>query len=59
MEKNSVLLALGEGNPPFTSGFPSQRPVTQSFDMFFDLHLKQTIETLVISDANVLIMMSL
>ena len=28
----STLLALCEGNPPFTGGFLSQRPVTPSFD---------------------------
>ena len=33
----SALLALCEGNPPVTGGFPSQRPVTRSFDVFFDL----------------------
>ena len=38
METFSMLLALCEGNPPVTSGFPSQRPVTLSFDVFFDLH---------------------
>ena len=27
--------------PPVTSGFPSQRPVTLSNDVFFDLHLKR------------------
>ena len=37
VETFSVLLALCEGNPPVTGGFPSQRPVTQSFDVFFDL----------------------
>ena len=37
METFSALLAIYEGNPPMTSGFPSQRPVTQSFDVFFDL----------------------
>ena len=37
METFSTLLALCEGNPPVTGGFPSQRPVTQSFDVFFDL----------------------
>ena len=26
-------------NPPVTGGFPSQRPVTRSFDVFFDLRL--------------------
>ena len=30
----SVLLALCEGNPPATGGFPLQRPVTQSFCVF-------------------------
>ena len=29
--------ALCEGNPPVIGGFPSQRPVTGSFDAFFDL----------------------
>ena len=29
----SVLLALCKGNPPVIGGFPSQRPVTQSFDV--------------------------
>ena len=37
----SALLALCEGNPPVTCGFPSQRPVTRSFDVFFDLHLNK------------------
>ena len=31
----SALLALCEENPPVTGGFPSQRPVTWSFDVFF------------------------
>ena len=29
-----ALLSLYEGNPPVTGGFPSQRPVTRSFDVF-------------------------
>ena len=29
------------GNPPVTGGFPSQRPVTRSFDVFFDLRLNK------------------
>ena len=29
------------GLPPVTGGFPSQRPVTQSFDVFFDLRLNK------------------
>ena len=36
-----TLLALWEGNPPVTSEFPSQRPVTCSFDVFFDLCLNK------------------
>ena len=31
METFSALLALCEGNPTVTGGFPSQNPVTQSF----------------------------
>ena len=41
MEASSALLALCEGNPPVTGGFPSQRPVTRSFDVFFDLRLNK------------------
>ena len=37
METFFVLLALCEGNPSVTGGFPSQRPVTRSVDVFFDL----------------------
>ena len=29
------------GNPPVTYGFPSQRPVTRSFDLFYDLCLNK------------------
>ena len=37
----SAYLVLCEGNPPVTGGFPSQRPVTRSFDVFFDLRMKK------------------
>ena len=37
----SPLLDLCEGNTPVTGGFPSQRPVTRSFDVFFDLRLNK------------------
>ena len=37
----SALLAFGEGNPLVTGGFPSQRPVTRSFDILFDLLLNK------------------
>ena len=39
METFSALLAICAGNSPVTGGFPSQRPVTQSLDVFFDLRL--------------------
>ena len=39
METLSALLALSEGNSPVTGEFPAQRPVTQSFDVFFYLRL--------------------
>ena len=35
------LLALCAGNSSVTGEFPSQRPVTQSFDIFFDLRLNK------------------
>ena len=37
MEKFSALLAICVGNSPVTGEFPAQRPVTRSFDIFFDL----------------------
>ena len=37
----SALLAICVGNSPFTGEFPSQRPVTRSFDVFFDLLLNK------------------
>ena len=37
METFSVLLAICAGNSPVTGEFPAQRPVTRSFDVFFDL----------------------
>ena len=39
METFSALLALYEGNPPVTGGFPSQKP--GNFDVFFDLRLNK------------------
>ena len=41
METFSALLALCAGNSPVTGEFPSQRPVTRSFDAFFDLRLNK------------------
>ena len=39
METFSALLAICEGNPQVTGGFPLQRLVARSFDVFFDLRL--------------------
>ena len=41
METSSALLALCAGNSPVTGEFPTKRPVTRSFDAFFDLHLNK------------------
>ena len=41
METFSALLALCTGNSPVTGEFPAQRPVRQSIDIFFDLHLNK------------------
>ena len=42
METFSALLALCEGNPSVTGGFPSQRQETWRFDIFFDRLSKQS-----------------
>ena len=41
METFSALLAFCEGNSPATGEFPSQGPVSRSFDAFFDLRLNK------------------
>ena len=41
METFSALLAICAGNSPVPGEFPAQRPVTRSFDVFFDLHLNK------------------
>ena len=41
METLSTLLAFCEGNPTVTGEFLAQRSVTQSFEIFFDLHLNK------------------
>ena len=40
METFSALLAICTGNSPVTGELPAQRPETQSFNVFFDLRLK-------------------
>ena len=44
MEKFSLLLAICAGNSPVPGEFPTVRPVTRSFDVFFDLRPKKTVE---------------
>ena len=46
METFSALLALCAGNLPVTGDFPSQRPVTQNFDILFNLRLNKLNEDL-------------
>ena len=41
METVSAVLALFAGNSPLTGEISSQRPVTRSFDVFFDLRLNK------------------
>ena len=41
METSAALLALCARNSPVTGEFHSQRPVTRSFDVFFDLRLNK------------------
>ena len=41
METFSAVLALCVGSSPITGEFPSQRPLTRTFDVFFDLPLNK------------------
>ena len=41
METSSALLAIYAGISPVPGEFSAQRPVTQSFDVFFDLRLNK------------------
>ena len=64
METFSALLAIKEGNPLGAGGFPAQRPIMRSFELWGfiwsgpEQTVEQTIEMLVISDAITLIMTS-
>ena len=40
METFSALLDIYVENSPVPGEFPTQRPVTQSFDVYFDLRLE-------------------
>ena len=39
-----MLLAICAGNSPVPVEFPTQRPVTQSFDVLFDLRLNKRLK---------------
>ena len=41
IETFSALLAICAGNSPVPGEYPAQRPVTRSFDVFFDLRLNK------------------
>ena len=41
MESFVALLAIYAGNSPVTGEFSAHRPVTGTFDVFFDLHLNK------------------
>ena len=41
METFCALLAICAGNSPVTGEFPTQRPATRSYDVFFDLCLNE------------------
>ena len=41
METFSAILAICAGNSPVPGDFPTQRPVTRSFDVYFDLRPNQ------------------
>ena len=47
METFSALLTLCAGNSPVTGEFPAQKPVTRSFDVFFDLRQNKRLKTIV------------
>ena len=41
MKRKSALLAIYAGNSPVTGEFPAQRPMTRSFDIFFNLRVNK------------------
>ena len=60
METFSALLANCAENSPVNGEFPTQRPVTRNFDVFFDLRLdKRSSKQSVIWDAIASIVTSL
>ena len=47
MEIFSALLVICAGNSPVTGEFLAQRPVTRSFDIFFDLRLNERLSDVI------------
>ena len=43
METFSTSLSIFAGNSPVTGEFPAQRPVTRSFDVFFEMCLNKSL----------------
>ena len=43
IETFSALLAICAGNSPVPGEFPGKRPVTRSFDVFFDLRMNKSL----------------
>ena len=41
METFSALLAISAGNSPVSGEFPTQRPMTRSFDIMFEVRLNK------------------
>ena len=59
METLSALLALYEGIPPVSGGFPSISASNAGFGIFFDVRLNKRFEVPVIWDTMMLIVTSL
>ena len=58
METFSAVLAICAGNSPVPGEFPSQRPVTRSFDVFFYLRLNKRIWDAIVPIMNDVIVMT-
>ena len=50
METFSAHLAISAGYSPVPGEFPTQRPVTGSFDIFFDLRIKYWVNNREVGD---------
>ena len=47
METFFALLAICVGNSPVTGEFPAQRPMTRTFDGFFDIRLNRLVRLVI------------